>query len=322
MPWPLVAAALDGTVAANITVTTQDECSDTPTTTDVSMSTTASSQQQQQFVNPEPSESLNCIQLPVVQTCSPFQSADSLTINAPSTPAAVSTCLMKAVQSPSPPIIAFPSLQSIRFVQTRFHPGQQNAAPALTTVTNSMPAQVQTQHNPQSHRVSIVRPSEEIVELATGQQHSNNVVVRTTVPNSIGVRGAVQASVVQATVGLPTQVHQQSAIVVQHQTPIVNAQSRQIVANMQTQQYTTATVPARTVRGNGQGTYRGSRSNNKEQGGRSRSSTKEPPGAVNLERSYQICQAVRESINIICDCWEEDFCSRCIVCKIVKLCKL
>ena len=212
-----------------------------------------------------------------------------MTITGSSTPVAVSSCIMKTVQSPSSPIIAFPSLQSIRFVQTRFHPGQQNAAQSLAG-QNSIPVQIPSQHNSQSHQVSIVRPTEEIVQIASAQQQSNNVVVRASVPNNINVRNAVQANV-----GLTSQVHQSSAIVVQHQTPIVTAPSRQIVASMQSQQYSTTTVPTRTARGNGQGTYRGSRSSNKEQGGgRSRSSTKEPPGAVNLERSYQICQAVRK----------------------------
>ncbi|XP_043273151.1 polycomb protein Asx isoform X2 [Venturia canescens] len=320
VPWPLVAAALDGTVAANITVTTQDDCNDATSNNDATMSTTPSNQsqaaqQQTHFVTNETNpESISCIQLPVVQGVSSFQPAETtMTINATSAPVAVS--LMKTVQSNSPPIIAFPSLQSIRFVQTRFHHGQQqNTGQANLSGTNALTPQITSQHNPTAHQVNIVRPNDDIAQLANvpnsqqqqqqqpqqqhqQQQHqNNNVVARNNLTNNITVRNSVQANVVQATVGLPNQIHQPSAIVVQHQTPMVTGPSRQIVASMQPQQYSTNVVPTRNSRGTGQGSYRASRNSNKEQGGgRSRSSTKEPPGAVNLERSYQICQAVIQS---------------------------
>ncbi|XP_011310084.1 polycomb protein Asx [Fopius arisanus] len=244
VPWPLVAAALDGSVAANITVTTQEDCSDTSTTTDSTTSVNPPQvvqqvQQIQQFSNESLSssssnEGVNCVALPVAQAA-PFQ--EGMTLNAP-----VTSCLLKNVQQSSP-IIAFPPLQSIRFV------------PRFQQSVNS--------------RI---------------QASQSNI---TRISTSAGIRPSGQV----------VQGHPQSAIVVQqHQNAIsvpAVTQGRQIVANMQPQ-YTSPSVNPRS-RSGGQVGYRGSRNGGKEQGGRSRSSTKEPPGAVNLERSYQICQAVIQS---------------------------
>ncbi|XP_015120271.1 polycomb protein Asx [Diachasma alloeum] len=245
VPWPLVAAALDGSVAANITVTTQEDCSDTSTTTDSTTSVNPPQvvqqvQQVQQFSNESLSssssnEGVNCVALSVAQA-TPF--TETMTLNAP-----VTSCLLKNVQQSSP-IIAFPPLQSIRFVP-RF---QQSVNSRIQGAQNS------------------------IGRIGTGIRP-----------------GGPQVPVVQG--------HPQSAIVVQqHQTAIsvpAVTQGRQIVANMQPQ-YTSPSVNPRS-RSGGQVGYRGSRNGGKEQGSRSRSSTKEPPGAVNLERSYQICQAVIQS---------------------------
>ncbi|XP_076238662.1 transcriptional regulator additional sex combs isoform X1 [Calliopsis andreniformis] len=273
VPWPLVAAALDGSVAANITVTTQDECSDTPTTTD-------STSQSQQFINTDSNvEPVNCIQLPVVQG-TPFQ-PESLAIGTPGT-----SCIMKNFQSQSSPIIAFPQLQSIRFVQTSFH-SDQNAAPTLNN-SSPVPAQLQNQQNTNS-QVNMIRPQEEVVQMNAQNNNTRNVrnnVTPNQVPNTI-----------PATIGVQPQNRTQNTIVIQHQTS-VPAQPRQVVATIQQQQYPGATVAvsSRSSRSNNQGSQRGSRNSNKEAGGsRSRSTTKEPPGAVNLERSYQICQAVIQS---------------------------
>lgn len=274
----MVAAALDGSVAANITVTTQDECGETPATTE---STNAA----QQFINSDATvESVNCIQLPVVQG-TPFQS-ESLAIGNPGT-----SCIMKNLQSQNPPIIAFPQLQSIRFVQTSFH-SEQNTTPVLN---NATAISTQLQNQPSSTpQVNIMRAQEEIVQLNT----QNNILHN-------NIRDSVTQNQIQNTVpvgiGVQAQNRAQNTIMVQHQgtTP---TQSRQIVATLhqqqqqqQPQQYhnTAVSVSSRTSRSNNQGNQRGSRNSNKEQGGgRSRGTTKEPPGAVNLERSYQICQAV------------------------------
>ncbi|XP_057337307.1 polycomb protein Asx-like [Microplitis mediator] len=288
VPWPLVAAALDGSVAANITVTTQDECNDTSTTTDSTTSNQQAQVQQQQqspFVNETSTESVNCISLPVVQS-TPFQS-DGITISTPAT-----SCLLKNVQtSQSPPIITFPTLQPIRFVPTRLHTS--HTTTPTTALTSTLPTRISTQqHNQTTHQVNVARSTEEIVQLA----QSNMTRVNT--PNNISIRSnSLQPHQhVQATVGVTTAGHPQSAIVVQHQTPIPVTQSRPIVANMQPQQFVNTNVTARSARSSGPGSYRGSRNGNKEQSsGRSRTSTKEPPGAVNLERSYQICQAVIQS---------------------------
>lgn len=261
---PLV-TSLDGSVAANITVTTHDE---TSTTTD---STNPS-----QFITSEAhTEPINCIQLPMVQS-TPFQS-ETLAIGTP-----VTNCLMKNLPTQSSPIIAFPQLQSIRFLQTSFHSGH--------GAQNAIPAQIQT---PQQ-QVSIVRPHEEIVQIGT-----QNSVVHNTLQNGVQNQNPTPDNL-QTAVTVQHQNHgAANAIVIQHQTPIA-AQSRQIVATLQsqqpqqqTQQYPVVAVSSRPSRST-QGGQR-SRASNKEQGGRARSSTKEPPGAVNLERSYQICQAV--SIN-------------------------
>ncbi|XP_076278995.1 transcriptional regulator additional sex combs isoform X1 [Lasioglossum baleicum] len=273
VPWPLVAAALDGSVAANITVTTQDECNDTPTTTD------ATTTQSQQFINADSNvESVNCIQLPVVQG-TPFQS-EGLAIGTPGT-----SCIMKNFQSQSSPIIAFPQLQSIRFVQTSFH-SDQTAAAALNS-TSPITGQLQTQQTTNS-QVNIMRTQEEVVQL-NPQNNSTRTVRSNVTQNPI-------PNVVPAAIGVQ-QNRAQNTIVIQQQAS-APAQPRQVVATIQQPQYPGATVAvtSRTSRSNNQGSQRGSRNSNKEQGGgRSRSTTKEPPGAVNLERSYQICQAVIQS---------------------------
>ncbi|XP_060826417.1 putative Polycomb group protein ASXL3 isoform X2 [Bombus pascuorum] len=273
VPWPLVAAALDGSVAANITVTTQDECNETPTSTD-------SANPPQQFINADSNvESVNCIQLPVVQG-TPFQS-ENLAIGTPGT-----SCIMKNFQSQSSPIIAFPQLQSIRFVQTSFH-SDQNTASTLNS-TSPITAQIQNQQNTTS-QVNIMRTQEEVVQLNTQSSNTRNIrntVTQNQVPNTV-----------TAAIGVQPQNRAQNTIVIQQQAS-APTQPRQVVATIQQQQYpgTAVAVSSRSSRSNNQGSQRGSRNSNKEQGGgRSRSTTKEPPGAVNLERSYQICQAVIQS---------------------------
>ncbi|KAK1128790.1 hypothetical protein K0M31_019939 [Melipona bicolor] len=273
VPWPLVAAALDGSVATNITVTTQDECNETPTSTD-------STNPPQQFINADSNvESVNCIQLPVVQG-TPFQS-EGLAIGTPGT-----SCIMKNFQSQSSPIIAFPQLQSIRFVQTSFH-SDQNAASTLNN-TSPITAQIQNQQNTTS-QVNIMRTQEEVVQLSTQNNSARNIrnnVNQNQVPNTV-----------TAAIGIQPSNRAQNTIVIQHQAS-APTQPRQVVATIQQHQYPGATVAvsSKSSRSNNQGSQRGSRNSNKEQGGgRSRSTTKEPPGAVNLERSYQICQAVIQS---------------------------
>ncbi|CAK9797428.1 Polycomb protein Asx [Anthophora plagiata] len=274
VPWPLVAAALDGSVAANITVTTQDECNEAPTSTD-------SANPPQQFINADSNvESVNCIQLPVVQG-TPFQS-ESLAIGTPGT-----SCIMKNFQSQSSPIITFPQLQSIRFVQTSFH-SDQNTASTLNN-TSPITAQIQNQQNTTS-QVNIMRTQEEVVQINAQNNNTRNIrnnATQNQVPNTV-----------TAAIGVQPQNRAQNTIVIQHQAS-APAQPRQVVATIQQQQQypgATVAVSSRSSRSNNQGSQRGSRNNNKEQGGgRSRSTTKEPPGAVNLERSYQICQAVIQS---------------------------
>ncbi|OAD53860.1 Polycomb protein Asx [Eufriesea mexicana] len=267
VPWPLVAAALDGSVAANITVTTQDECNETPTSTD-------STNPSQQFINTDSNvESVNCIQLPVVQG-TPFQS-EGLAIGTPGT-----SCIMKNFQTQSSPIIAFPQLQSIRFVQTSFH-SDQNSASTLNS-TSPITAQIQNQQNTTSH-VNIMRTQEEVIQLNTQNNNTRNIRSNVT-------QNQVQ-NTVTAAIGVQPQNRAQNTIVIQHQAS-APTQPRQVVATIQ-QQYPGATVAvsSRSSRSNNQSSQRGSRNSNKEQGGgRSRSTTKEPPGAVNLERSYQIYQ--------------------------------
>lgn len=283
----MVAAALDGSVAANITVTTQDECSETSTTTE---STTSS----QQFINADTNvESVNCIQLPVVQGTT-FQS-DGLAISTPG------SCVMKSLQSQSPPIIAFPQLQSIRFVQTNFNPEQETSS--LANNSSTISTQLQPQQN-NTAQVNMLRTQDTVAQMNTQNNSARNNINQ----NTIVTQGQVQ-NTLPNTMGIQSQNRPQNAIVIQHQTT-TSVQPRQIAATMhqqqsqqqqqqqqqtQQQQYAgpSVTVSSRPSRVSNQGSQRGSRNSNKEQGGgRSRSSTKEPPGAVNLERSYQICQAV------------------------------
>lgn len=280
-----MAAALDGSVAANITVTTQDECSETSTTTD---STTSS----QQFINTDTNvESVNCIQLPVVQGTT-FQS-DGLAISTPG-----NSCVMKSLQSQSPPIIAFPQLQSIRFVQTSFNPEQETTS-SLANNSSTISAQLQPQQS-NTAQVNMTRTQDTITQINTQNNNARNNMNQ----NTIATPSQVQ-NTLPTTMGVQPQNRAQNAIVIQHQTA-TSIQPRQIAATMhqqqqqqqqqtQQQQYAgpSVTVSSRSSRVSNQGSQRGSRNSNKEQGGgRSRSSTKEPPGAVNLERSYQICQAV------------------------------
>ncbi|XP_020281879.1 putative Polycomb group protein ASXL3 isoform X2 [Pseudomyrmex gracilis] len=283
VPWPLVAAALDGSVAANITVTTQDECSETSTTTD---STTSS----QQFINTDTNvESVNCIQLPVVQGTT-FQS-DGLAISTPG-----NSCVMKNLQSQSPPIITFPPLQSIRFVQTSFNPEQETSS--LTNNSSTISAQLQPQQNTTA-QVNMIRPQDTIAQINT----QNNGARGNVNQNAIATQGQVQ-NTLSTTMGVQSQNRAQNAIVIQQQTStqprqIAAAVQQQQQAQQQQQQYAGSSVTvSRTSRVSNQGSQRGSRSGKEQGGNRSRSSTKEPPGAVNLERSYQICQAVAENTPI------------------------
>ncbi|EFN63008.1 Polycomb protein Asx [Camponotus floridanus] len=158
VPWPLVAAALDGSVAANITVTTQDECSETSTTD----STTAS----QQFINTDTNvESVNCIQLPVVQGTT-FQS-DGLAISTPG-----NSCIMKSLQSQSPPIITFPQLQSIRFVQTSFNPEQDTTS----LITNNSPTISAQPQQSTTAQINMIRTQDTITQINTQNNNTCNNV--------------------------------------------------------------------------------------------------------------------------------------------------
>lgn len=195
---------------------------------------------------------------------------------------------MKNFQSQSSPIITFPQLQSIRFVQTSFH-SDQNTTPTLNS-TSPISAQLQNQQTANS-QVNMIRTQEEVAQLNAQNNNTRNVrnnVTQNQVPNAI-----------PATIGVQPQSRTQNTIVIQHPTT-VPAQPRQVVATIQQQQQypgATVAVSSRSSRSSNQGSQRGSRNSNKEPGGgRSRSSTKEPPGAVNLERSYQICQAVIREI--------------------------
>lgn len=234
-------------------------------------------------------ESVNCIQLPVVQGTA-FQS-DGLAISTPGT-----GCVMKSLQSQSSPIIAFPQLQSIRFVQTSFHPEQETTSSLNNSSTIS--AQVQPQPSTTA-QVNMIRTQDTIAQINTQNNNARN-----NVQNIVATQGQVQNTLSTA-MGVQSQNRAQNAIVIQHQTA-APVQPRQIAtavhqqqqqSQQQQQQYAgpSVTVSSRPSRVSNQGSQRGSRNSNKEQGGRSRSSTKEPPGAVNLERSYQICQAVNSS---------------------------
>lgn len=265
MTWPLVAAALDGSVAANITVTTQEDCNDSSTLTDLATSTSqvpsAQLQQRQQqhhqqqqlppsliqqpendqFISGIPTiEPVNCKSLPFQETIL----MDTTT----------TSCLVTNIQSQSPPIISFSPLPAVRFVP-RFH--QNSCHP--TAISTKQPAQQKPIH-------------QDIVQLTN---QSTSKVINNTRNNSTAqhVQGVIQSAIIQ------------------HPTPIPVTQSRQIITHIQHPQYTSSSV--RSARSSGQGSSRSSRSGNKDQSsGRSKSSMKEPPGAVNLERSYQICQAV------------------------------
>lgn len=147
-----------------------------------------------------------------------------------------------------------------------------------------------------STQVNVIRPQDEILRI-TGPEN---------------IPGTVSAEASSTSVTNQPQNLTQGAIMIQHQGTAISPQTRQIVTAMQAQpqqsqqtaiiqqQFPTVAMTARSARSSGQSGQRSLRSGSKEQsGGRSRINTKEPPGAVNLERSYQICQAVILDLNKI-----------------------
>lgn len=137
VPWPLVAAALDGSVTPNIIETTPENSNDTSIVID-STSCTNKTQalvqsqltEHTQFVDTKgtATDTINCVQLPVAP--SPQFLNKHIAIN---------NSLVNNIQSHSSPIITFPHLQSIRLVQTSFAPGQISNS---HSISNTMPPQV------------------------------------------------------------------------------------------------------------------------------------------------------------------------------------
>ncbi|XP_011505775.1 PREDICTED: putative Polycomb group protein ASXL3 [Ceratosolen solmsi marchali] len=275
VPWPLVAAALDNTVPTNITITTSNDCNNSQSFINQKIPL-----HQDELVNiEENSESISCIQLPVT----PFRS-EALRITAP-----VTSCLMKnAHTTQSSSIITFPQLQSIRFVQTNFQTTIEHSSSENIPNTASLCTQIQTStHEPQNNLSNAVQ-STALCKNQKDIHHEFDVEneYQDQLQNALS-QTAIQHQNMQT----------QSTIVLQQQT-LLPLPSRQIITTLQPNQQShypmIMNVQSKGNRNTGmQNTHRSVRSGNRDQNnGRSRNVTKEPPGAVNLERSYQICQAV------------------------------
>jgi hypothetical protein len=265
---------LDNSVPTNITITTSSDCNNSQSFINHKIPF-----DQDELVNiEENSESISCIQLPVT----PFRS-EALRITAP-----VTSCLMKnAHTTQSSSIITFPQLQSIRFVQTNFqttieHSSSENVpntAPLCTQIQNST-HETQNNLNNSVQNTALCRNQKNIhqeFETETGYQDQ--------IQNNVS-QTAIQHQNMQT----------QSTIVLQQQT-LMPLPSRQIITTLQPNQShypMIMNVQSKSNRSTGlHNPNRSVRNGNRDQNnGRSRNVTKEPPGAVNLERSYQICQAV------------------------------
>ncbi|KAJ8687356.1 hypothetical protein QAD02_023150 [Eretmocerus hayati] len=278
VPWPPVSVALDNTEPSNVTITALHECDESQSLTDEKI---AGEQEHLMNEMEDDPESINCIQIPVTHL-----NSEALNIQAP-----VTSCLMKNVHTTSSSsIITFPQLQSIRLVQTNFQTTIEHSSSNSIANTSSLCAQIQSS-------TSITQQS---------QNSLNNTVQSTNFPvhqkdiigQEMNSDNQFQNQTIKAIPGNPMQqqnMQTQSTLVLQQQT-LLPLSPQQVITTVQPQNQTSfpvMNVPPKISRNSGsQGVHR-SRSGNREQnGGRSRNVTKEPPGAVNLERSYQICQAV------------------------------
>ncbi|XP_058810478.1 kinesin-related protein 4 isoform X2 [Phymastichus coffea] len=205
-------------------------------------------------------DSSNYIQLP-------FSQSDGLRISTP-----VPSCMMKNFHNThNSSILSFPQIQSIRFVQTNFQTTlEHNSSESINNIPTTC-SQLQSS-------------LEEGNSSCSNEPRDENSVLKHL--QNIPSKNAIHA---QNSLTHNTVVFQQQSL-----HPL---SSRQLITTLQ--QHHQSHVPlvmnvsSRNNRTGIHSNHRFSRTGNREQvNSRSRNMTKEPPGAVNLERSYQICQAV------------------------------
>ena len=277
VPWPLVTAALDNNVSTNVNCATLNDCNESQLF--INQKITRYQDQSNSNIRNNP-ENINCIQL-----STPSFSSETLRITAPST-----SCLMKNVHTAqNSSIITFPPLQSIRFVQANFQTTIEHSS--TNPVSDSVPLCTQIQNSAGiSQHSHINLPNS--VHTSILNKNQTDQVHKLEIDNEI--QDQTQSIVSGSSIHEDMQT--QSTIVLQQQT-LLPLSPRQIITTLQPHSHhypMIMNLPSKTNRSSTvQSINRSSRNANREQSNsRLRSVTKEPPGAVNLERSYQICQAV------------------------------
>lgn len=210
----------------------------------------------------------------------------------------VTSCLMKNMQSTqSSSIITIPQLQAIRFVQTNFQTTVERSAPDTTSKDSSVCTYIQSTSNTTQNQSCI--SSNLIQNKVCGNQEDIYNELNEDNESQNQTQNIISESLIQQN------MQTQSTVLFQQQALLTTPLSRQLIAPIKSQQQSyyplVMNVASKTNRCMGtQSNNRSSRISNREQNSsRSRNVPKEPLGAVNLERSYQICQAVRKSINYL-----------------------
>lgn len=265
VPWPLVAAALDSSIPTNTTVTCINDCNSLELHSNKKVL-----QIEDKASSKEPFDNVTRIQIPVTSF-----TPDSLRLSAP-----VTSCLMKNVHtSQSSSILTFPQLQSIRFVQTNFQTTiEQSSSESQIHNSTGITQQLENKINNYPQGSLLCRNQRDLFSVEEGTESESPV------------RNQKSGSAFQQQNMLT-----QSTVVLQQQT-LLPLQSHQFITALHPQQphYPMMMNISKTNRSTGiNNNHRSPKNVNKDHGnGRPRNITKEPPGAVNLERSYQICQAV------------------------------
>ncbi|XP_031784006.1 kinesin-related protein 4 isoform X2 [Nasonia vitripennis] len=267
VPWPSVAAALDNSILTNTTVTCINDCNSLELHSNKKVV-----QKEEKSSSKETFDNVTRVQIPVTSF-----TPDALRLSSP-----VTSRLMKNVHtSQSSSILTFPQLQSIRFVQTNFQTTiEQSSSESQIHDSTGISQQLENKINNFSQGSLLCCNQRDLFS------------VEESIESELPVRN--QKSVSGSTFQQQNMLTQ-STVVLQQQT-LLPLQPRQIITALHPQQphYPMMMNISKTNRSAGiNNIHRTSKNGNKDHSnGRPRNITKEPPGAVNLERSYQICQAV------------------------------
>lgn len=230
--------------------------------------------------NEENFETSNCFTIPTSNLPS-----ESIQIASPAT-----SCLMKNMHSAqSSSIITIPQLQAIRFVQTNFQTTVERSAPDTTSKDSSVCTYIQSTSNTTQNQSNL--SSNVIQNKVCGNQEDIYNELNEENESQNQTHSIISESLIQQN------MQTQSTVLFQQQT-LLPLSSRQLITPIKSQQQSfypmVMNVASKTNRCMGtQNNYRSSRISNRDpNSSRSRNVPKEPLGAVNLERSYQICQAV------------------------------